>query len=344
MDHHGWSLRVGAGVILCALLLRLTASGFFHPVAEFFAKPNIASFLIYLETGRIVRFSPSPEDTPVFARESPEPDFARQGTAPAASQPSTEPQPQRISFAARDAADIKFKNSAGVKFDAAALITQPLQWNLASEEPTVLILHTHGTESYTRTHGEDYKETSAFRTVDDGYNLISVGDRLAQLLETGGIKVLHDRKLHDYPSYNGSYSNARKEIKRYLKENPSIRLVLDLHRDASADNQNQMRTLASVDGEASAQIMFVVGTGSAAAKNPNWKDGLSLALKLQARMERHAAGVCRNINLRTQRFNQDLMPNMLLVEVGAAGNTRAEALTAVEVLAQAILELSHGTQ
>lgn len=344
MDHHGWSLRVGAGVILCALLLRLTATGFFQPVAEFFAKPNIVSFLIYLETGRIVRFSPSLEDVPVFARESPEPDFARQVTEPAKAQPPAEPQQQSIRFTAQDAAGIKFKNSAGVKFDAATLLTQPLQWDLTSEEPAVLILHTHGTESYTRSEGEKYKETSAFRTLDDGYNLISVGDQLAQLLEAGGIRVLHDRKMHDYPSYNGSYSNARKEIKRYLKENPSIRLVLDLHRDASADNNNQMRTRATVDGKDSAQIMFVVGTGSAGTKNPNWKDSLSLALKLQVKMERRAAGICRNINLRAQRFNQDLVPNMLLVEVGAAGNTRAEALTAVEVLAQAILELAEGTQ
>ena len=78
MDHQQWSLRMGAAVIVCALMLRLAATGFFQPVAEFLAKPNIASFLIYLETGRIVRFSPSSEAVPAFARESAVPDFARQ--------------------------------------------------------------------------------------------------------------------------------------------------------------------------------------------------------------------------------------------------------------------------
>ncbi|MBR4289190.1 MAG: stage II sporulation protein P [Oscillospiraceae bacterium] len=336
MDHQRWSLRWGACAILCALLLRLSAAGFFQPVAEFLAKPNIASLLIYLETGRIVRFSPSAEVLEVFAYESAVPDFALETAAP--TQPAEEELPLPV-FCAVDAENIKFKNSAGVKFDAGELVTQPLQWDLTSGEPAVLILHTHTTESYTRTDGEDYKETSAFRTLDENYNMICVGDRLAEILEESGITVLHDRKLHDYPSYNGSYSNARKEITHYLEENPSIRLVLDLHRDASGDLKNQMRTKATVDGKSSAQIMFVVGTGAS-----GWKENFSLALKMQVQLERLAPGICRNINLRTQRFNQDKLPGTLLVEVGAAGNTRAEALTAVETLAQAIIDLSKGAE
>jgi len=339
MDHQKRSLRLGAAVILCALLVRLAASGFFRPVADFLAKPDIAALLIYLETGRKVRFSPSEEVLTAFAHESAVPDFARETIE--------ETQPQEIvlpAFAAQDADSVKFKNNSGRKFDAGELIAQPLRWDLTAGEPTVLILHTHATESYTRGKGENYKESSAFRTLEEDYNMLSVGDRLTELLEAGGITVLHDRNLHDYPSYNGSYSNARKELTRNLKEHPSVCLVLDLHRDASGDLNNQMRTSATVAGESSAQIMFVVGTGSTALQNPHWKENLSLALKLQVQMERLAPGICRNVNLRAQRFNQDLSAGTLLVEVGAAGNTRAEALTAVEVLAQAILDLAAGTQ
>ena len=336
MDHQRWSLRWGAGVMLCALLLRLTATGFFQPVAEFLAKPNIASFLLYLETGRIVRFSPSTEVLEVFAYESATPDFALEPVV--LTEPPVEEEP-RPSFCAEDGESVKFKNSAGVKFDAGELITTPLQWDLTGVQPAVQILHTHATESYTRTDGEDYKETSAFRTLDEGYNMLSIGDHLASILESGGVAVLHDRTLHDYPSYNGSYSSSRKAIEKHLEENPSICMVLDLHRDASGDLNNQMRTKATVDGEPSAQIMFVVGTGAS-----GWKENLSLALKLQVQMERMASGICRNVNLRSQRFNQDKHNGALLVEVGAAGNTRAEALKAVEVLAQAILDLSRGTE
>lgn len=339
MDHQQWSLRFGASVIACALLLRLTAAGFFQPVAEFLAKPNIAAFLIYLETGRIVRFSQSSEVLEVFAYESAAPDFALQL---AATQPE-ETMPLPV-FAAEDADAVKFKNSAGLKYDARELITRPLQWDLTCEEPTVLILHTHATESYTRSAGEDYEESAAFRTLNESYNMISVGDHLAQLLEAGGVHVLHDRTLHDYPSYNGSYNHARKAMESYLEEYPSISLVLDLHRDASADLNNQMRTEATVDGKSSAQIMFVVGTNGTGLKHPNWEENLSLALKLQVQMERCAPGICRNINLRAQRFNQDESPGALLVEVGAAGNTHEEALTAMEVLAETILSLSKGAE
>ena len=340
MDHQGRSLRVGAGLILCALLLRLTATGFFQPVADFFAKPNIASILIYLETGRIVRFSASSETLEVFSYESAVPDFARKAEE-TVSEPETEP--EKPVFLAADAEGIKFKNSAGVKFDAEQLIEKPLQWDLNSGEPTVLILHTHGSESYTRADGETYKETAAFRTLDESHNMISVGDHLAGLLEAGGIGVIHDRQLHDHPSYSGSYNSSRKSVQKYLKEYPSICLVLDLHRDASGDNNNQMRTKATVNGETSAQIMFVVGTGASGLKHPNWKENLSLALKFQVQMERNAAGICRNVNLRAQRFNQDESTGALLVEVGAAGNTREEALRAVEVLAQAIIDLAQGS-
>ena len=342
MEHQQWSLRLGAGMILCALLLRLTATGFLEPVTEFLAKPNIAAFLLYLETGRIVRFSPSSEPVEVFARESPAPDFARAAAQP--TQPTEPPEPEKPTFTAEEGAAVGIKNSAGVKFDAGALITRPLSWDLTGPEPTVLILHTHTTESYTKTKGETYKETSDFRTLDEGYNMTCVGEHLAALLEAGGVTVIHDRELHDYPSYNGSYNHARKQTSRYLKEYPSICLVLDLHRDASGDLKNQMRTHAVVDGADSAQLMFVVASGSSALKHPAWQENMALALKLQVQAERLAPGICRSINVRSQRFNQDLSPGALLVEVGAAGNTREEALTAVEVLAEAILALAQGCE
>lgn len=346
MDHQGRSLRVGAALILCALLLRLTGTGFFRPVAEFLAKPDMAAFLIYLETGRKVRFSPSSDPVESFSYESRVPDFARTvQVSPPPAAPTELPEPVTMVpvFAASDGEEVAFKNSSGLRYDAATLITQPLQWDLTAEEPAVLILHTHATESYTQ-EGEEYEETSAFRTLDEDYNMVSVGEHLRSLLEEGGIGAEHDRTLHDYPSYNGSYSNARKALNRHLKENPELLLVLDLHRDASGDNKNQMRTLAEVDGAEAAQIMFVVGTGSSGVQNPHWKENLSLALKLQVQMERIAPGICRNVNLRPQRFNQDLRAGTLLVEVGAAGNTHAEALRAVEVLAQAILDLAQGAE
>lgn len=332
MDNERRSLRMGAAVIVCALLMRLLGGGLAARAAEFLSLPKITSLLVYIETGRIVRFSPSLEETsPVFAGESPEPDF---------SVPMLPP--EKPQFSARDA-DLKIKYNCSLRPDLAALITQPLDWDLTADGPAVLILHTHATESYTRAEGEDYTESSAYRTLDENYNMISVGAELARLLEAGGIGVIHDRTLHDYPSYNGSYNHARRSIEAYLAEYPSIRLVLDLHRDASGDNRSQLRTEAVVDGEKSAQIMLVVGTNASGLKHPNWEENLSLALKLHVQLERLAPGICRYVNLRAQRFNQDESPGALIVEIGGAGNHHEEALRAARVLASAILDLACGS-
>ena len=333
MDHYRQSLRIGAAAVLCALVLRLGSAGFFQPIADFLTQPDIASFLIYLETGRIVRFSQSSDPSPVFAMESHTPDFALNAQEPA-------PLP---SFTREDGAAVSVRYNCGLRPDVEALITAPLNWNLQSGEPTVLILHTHGTESYTKSPGESYEESSAFRTLDENYNMLSVGAHLAALLEAGGIRVIQDTALHDYPSYSGSYNHARKSLSQYLQEYPSIRLVLDLHRDASGDNANQMRTEATVDGRSSAQLMLVVGSSASGLKHPDWEENMALALKLHTQCQRIAPGIMRYVNLRSQRFNQDLSPGALIVEVGAAGNTHPEALTAVEVLAEAILALSRGS-
>ena len=167
---------------------------------------------------------------------------------------------------------------------------------------------------------------------------------VAEILEEGGIRVIHDRTLHDYPSYNGSYNHARAAVKDYLEEYPSIRLVLDLHRDASGDNRNQMQTHATADGEDSAQLMLVVGSDASGLTHPQWEENLALALKLHSQLERINPGIMRYVNLRGQRFNQDLSPGMLLVEVGAAGDNHDKALNAAEVLARGIIALAKGCE
>jgi stage II sporulation protein P len=103
-----------------------------------------------------------------------------------------------------------------------------------------------------------------------------------------------------------------------------------------------MVTSATVGGQHSAQLMMVVGTDAGGNLHPNWQENLSLALKLTVLLEQENPGICRPINLRSERFNMDLTHGSLLVEVGAAGNTREEALIAANALAQAVLALSQG--
>lgn len=328
MDRYQRSLRIGVAAILCALSLRLYAAGTVQRMLSRLPHPNIAPFLLYLETGRNVRFSASTQVPAVHERESPPPQLP---------QPPEETAPPALPNYS-DTSLTQLYNTSSRQPDIAALLARPLQWQLAEEAPTVLILHTHATESYTKS-GESYAETAAWRTLDENYNMLSVGSRVAQILEENGIGVLHDRTLHDYPSYNGSYTAARETITRYLQEYPSIQLVLDLHRDASGSGSSQLRTRASFQGQTCAQLMLVMGTNYEA-----WEDNLSLALKVQAQLETQVPGITRPTQLRTSRFNQDLCPGALLVEVGAAGNTHREAILAAEQLARAVVELAQGTE
>lgn len=328
MDQQKQSLRLGAWVILLAVAARLTSTGILQPVLDKLSDPDLQSFLIYIETGRNVRFSSSLGENSNSDGESPAPFGLTELARPV--------------FAAADAASVEVSYSCSLRPDLEALLETPLSWDLTGGSPTVLILHTHATESYTK-NGEDYVESSSFRTLDEDYNMLSIGDRVAQVLSNGGISVIHDRELHDYPSYDGSYNDAREAIAYYLERYPTIQLVLDLHRDASGDLNNQMRTLATVGGQDSAQLMLVVGTNASGLSHPNWEENMALAVKLQTVLERNAPGITRPINLRAQRFNQDMTAGSLLVEVGSAGNSHAEALRAAEVLAEGILALAKGS-
>ena len=130
-----------------------------------------------------------------------------------------------------------------------------------------------------------------------------------------------------------------------LQELTGILLALDLHRDAAENNGGQqLPTAITVDGQRCARLMTVLGAGRSGLENRRWQDNLSLALKLQVQLEQAAPGITRPISLRPQRFNQDLVPFSLLVEVGSAGDTLEEALRAADLLAACIISLQNGSQ
>lgn len=333
MNQERRSLQVGAVVLAAAVILRLVASGALDSVVLALTKPETVAVLMYLETGRVLR-SYNPMDYP---GESVIPDAV--DSAASAPAPATVP---TATFLPEDLKLAEVEYDCSYTPDLESLLLCPLDWDLADGTPRVLILHTHTTESYTRSEGEDYTESSDYRTLDERYNMISIGDALAKRLEEAGIGVVHDRTLHDYPSYNGSYADARETIEEYLAEYPSISMVLDIHRDAADTPSGQMATSATVDGQTAAQLMLVVGTDAGGLDHPNWQENLSLALKLHVQLEKKNPGLCRPIDLRSERFNADESPGALLVEVGAAGNTHGEAVLAATALADGIIALAKG--
>lgn len=317
------SLRVGLTAVLWALMLRLFCAGFPIRMAEF------TMLSMEQEVGRSSYRPDFMESPPPFFQ----PEYSEET-------PDAVPEETVLTFSGEDAAALSVYYGCSLRPDLQALLERPVDFG--ESMPAVLILSTHATESY-RKNGESYTESAAYRTLDESYNMLSIGTRVGSLLEAQGIRVIRDESLHDYPSYNGAYSHARKAIAANLAVHPEIRLVLDLHRDAADNGSGQLRTRAKVAGQDSAQLMLVMGTNAGGLQHDGWEDNLSLALKLQIQLERLAPGITRPLSLRRQRFNQDLCPGSLLVEVGAAGNSHPEALRAAEVLAEAVADIIKGS-
>lgn len=238
----------------------------------------------------------------------------------------TSPQPVKV----EEDAVFEIRNETGYEIDLKSLPALPV----AEEgEALVLIMHTHGSESYDNGSG-------SYRSQDETQSVIAVGEVIRKVLEEKGYGVIHDKTLCDYPEYNGAYNRSRTVIQRNLEENPSIFLVLDIHRDAIEDEAGIQRSMdCLVEGETAAQLMLVVGTDAGGLEHSSWETNLALGVVLQLGMGEYGQGLMRPLNLRTERFNQDLAPMTLLLEVGASGNTLKEAKVSAKLFGEALSEV-----
>lgn len=293
--------------------------------------------------------------------QTPEPDIltleilAAPEPAPPEPEPQPEAEPEPVPepepgptytppvFSAEEADNIQIAGACSYTPDKQALLLQPSRLDFLQDGPTVLIVHTHSSEAYTMEAGFEYPESDELRTQDSRYSVIRIGDEIAQILQDAGIEVLHNTEPNDYPNYNGAYERMRQIIEGYLAAYPTIQMVLDLHRDAAEDAGGAPVALTAYPGgEACAELMLVVGTDEGGLPHPDWRENLANALKLQALLNRSAPGLCRDLDLRTERFNQHETPGSLLVEVGASGNTLAEALRSARILGNALVTLIRG--
>lgn len=253
-------------------------------------------------------------------------------------QPESSAPAEPLLFSAQEADEIPLAGACSYTPDKQALLLQPTTLNFQQSGPTVLIVHTHSSEAYTMEAGFEYPESDSQRTQDERYSVIRVGEEIAACLTQAGINVLHDTHPNDYPNYSGSYERMRQTIEQYLADYPTLQMVLDIHRDAAEDaNGDPVSLSVSIDGRDCAALMLVVGTDEGGLSHPNWQENLANALKLQALLNRTAPGLCRNLDLRTERFNQHETPGSLLIEVGASGNTLSEALRSAQLLSDALI-------
>ena len=200
--------------------------------------------------------------------------------------------------------------------------------------PSVLILHTHGTECYA-----DAPNASNYRTDDTAQNVVAVGDALAEALSEEGISVLHCREMFDKDSFIKAYQNSARAARDYLSRYPSIRYIIDLHRDAVPDGDGYADLSTELFGEKCARLMLVIGTDEAGANHPDWQSNLRVAQAIQNSAEEKYPLLMRGINLRRASFNQQIASGYFLLEAGSCGGELSEAQKSVRLFAKAFADV-----
>ncbi|MBQ8786132.1 MAG: stage II sporulation protein P [Oscillospiraceae bacterium] len=205
-------------------------------------------------------------------------------------------------------------------------------------EPQILIMHTHATESYEPYERDFYDSSFSSRTTDPTMNMIAVGKEIADELEAAGIGVLHDHTLHDYPSYNGSYDRSRETVRKYLEEYPSIKIVLDVHRDAiERDSGERIAPVAEIDGKNAAQVMIISGCDDGTMGMPDYMKNFRFAALLQSQLESDWQGLTRPILFDYRKYNQDMTTGSILIEVGGHANSIDQAVYSGELIGKSLV-------
>ena len=236
---------------------------------------------------------------------------------------------------------IAVTNRSGTTVDIAAALSRDLTvaWE-NTDAPQVLILHTHTTEGYMTYEADYFNAEDRHRTHDHTRNVCAVGETVKRTLAAYGITAIHDTTVHDSPVYSGAYTRSAAVAEDYLEQYPSIKIVLDLHRDSVMDGDVMIKPTATVEGRKAAQMMLITGVVSTdALPHPHWQENLTLTAHWQAALDKVSPQLMRPLNLTASRYNQHLSPGWVLVEMGAEGNTVAEAVYSAEILGRTLAEL-----
>ena len=226
---------------------------------------------------------------------------------------------------------LSIKNTSGYDIDIDSILSAGCPIRLESGKPQILIIHTHSSEAYSPAGLDKYDDLGTNRTLDQNLNVIRIGTELTKLFEDCGLNVIHDTQVFDYPSYTGSYNRSCEAVEKYLADYPSIKIVIDLHRDALCSDTVTYKTTATELGVCASQIMLFVGSDASGLEHPNWRQNLSLALYLQNAVCQSYPSLMRPITLTKYRYNQHLSPGSMILEVGSNGNTLQEALAAIRL-------------
>ncbi len=243
-----------------------------------------------------------------------------------------------------DATDLKNDTTFTVDMQAISKAAKLLETQPVTEDPLVLIVHTHGTESFSAEgsicYGEDFNNP---RSENVSENIVAVGETLCEALNKKGIPTIHCETMHDKESYISAYQRSAESIRYYLEKYPSIQYVFDVHRDSLIRSDlTKLRPVTLRDGEPCAQLMMIVGSDEKGAGEYDWESNLVLAEAIQQHLCSDTLGVPRQLYLRGATYNQQYAKYGLLLEIGSCGNTLFEAKEAALAFADAFAKVLLG--
>ena len=216
----------------------------------------------------------------------------------------------------------------------------------ATQEPLVLVLHTHTSEGYL-SHTAPYLEGDLGKityTKNEEQNMLAIGKAFIAALHKNGITAIHCTVMHDASGLAGSYERAAQSIQFFREHYPSIRYVVDLHRDAILTNEGEyVRAVTEIDGQNVAQILPVIGSNAGGWAHDGWEGNLALALQMRQALNQNDTSLCRPVMLRNNTYNQEMAPFAILLEIGTGANSIDEAVAAATLAGEAFARviLSH---
>lgn len=218
-------------------------------------------------------------------------------------------------------------------------LQKPVYAHIDINKPTVLVYHTHTTETYELLDRNFYTNERNIRSDNPAENMVRIGEEICKVLEEKGYKTIHDKTTYD-ETLSGAYDRSRENISKILKENPSIQIVLDVHRDSIYQKDgSKIKPVTEINGRKAAQIMLISGCEDGNVTDfPNWQKNLTFAIKLQEKLKNDNETLVRPLMFSSRKYNMDLITCALSLEIGTDANTLSEAVYSAGLFANSLAE------
>lgn len=237
--------------------------------------------------------------------------------------------------------NVYFRNATiDKKVNISNYISKDIEADIIKSEPSVLIYHTFTSECYELLDRGYYTLSRDIRSTNENETVVRIGKEICSILEEKGYKTIHITECFDN-EYKGAYDRSREYISDVLRKNPSIQIVLDIHRGSIYQKDGaRIKTVSHFQGEKVAQVLLTTGCESGNVENfPNWEKNLTFALKLQKQLSDDYPSLARPLTMVSKKMNMDLLPCALSIEFGTDANTLTESIFSARLFADSLINV-----